>query len=182
MSETAVDTARVTDLMRRLHRRQGRWQPPRCDCGRGKVRYRNEVQALAAAEAGSQELGVPFTVYKCPGSSSWHKATRGFTPESLRSRPRIMAWHLTLRGAMTPDDILAALDLPPWSDVRSIRRKIASIRTILEVFEALGLVAADDPHPPYVSVADREGLTRVMMTGLDEYVSSLGISWNARAS
>lgn len=177
MTAPAVDAARVIEMMIRLNRRRGRWQPPRCDCGRGKARYRNEVQALAAAEAGSQDLGVPFSVYKCPGGSAWHKATRGFTPESLRSRPRVLAWHLAARGATTPDALLDLMGIPRWSGDRGVRRKIASIRTILEIFSALGLVTADDPHPPYVSVADREGLTRVMMTGLEEYVRSAGISW-----
>lgn len=175
MSETTVDVARVTGLMARLHRRRGRWRPGKCDCAKNS--YSSEQRALAAADRYGGEYGSDFRVYKCPGSSSWHLRTRGFTAESLRSRPRVIAWHLTLRGAMAPDDILAALGLPAWSEDRSDRRKIAQVRTILEVFAALGLVTADDPHPPYVSVASREGLTRVLMTGLDEYVRSLGISW-----
>jgi hypothetical protein len=170
-----ADTERVVTLMRQLHRRQGRWKPGRCGCA--KNGYGSEERALAAAEKYGELYGPDFRVYKCPGSSSWHLRTRGFTPAALRSRPRIMAWHLTSRGATTPDFLLDALGLPPYSDDRGARRKIVQVRTILDVFAELGLVTADDPHPPYVSVASREGLLRVMMTGLDEYVRALGISW-----
>lgn len=164
--------------MIQLHKRRGRWQPSsRCYCGRGKIRFRSEAAALAAAGRASERLDSDFKVYKCPGSSAWHMRTRGFTPESLQSRPRIMAFHLSNRGAMTFQSLLAALGLPEFSDDRSIRRKIQHVRRVLEIFGALGLVTADDRKPPYYGVTDREGLFRVMMTGLDEYVSGLGISW-----
>lgn len=179
MTAPALDAACVAELMSRLYRgRRRRWTPPtRCDCGTGKIRYRNETQALAAAEAGSWDLGVPFRVYKCPGSSSWHKTTSGFRPEALRSRPRIMAWHLSARGAMTQDALIAGLGIEQFTDDRGQRRKYGNAITTIRVFAALGLVILDDPRPGYVSVASREGLRRVMMTGLEEYVRSAGISW-----
>lgn len=169
----AVDEARVIELMSRLNRRRGRWRPGKCDCA--KNFYWDEARALAAADRLGEIYDSDFRAYKCPGAAVWHLRTRGFTPESLRSRPRVTAWHLAARGATTPDTILDLMGLPAWSSDRSERRKIASVRTTLEIFAALGLITADDPRPPYVSVASREGLTRVMMTGLDEYVRSLGI-------
>lgn len=145
-------------------------RPAKCDCA--KVPYRNETAALAAADRQRERFDVPFRAYKCPGTSRWHLSTRGFRPEALKSRPRILAWHLTARQVITRDALLRECGLDP-TDPGS--NPAAKARTALRIFAQLGLVSLDDPRRGYIRATDYEGLRRVMMVGLDEYAASHGM-------
>jgi hypothetical protein len=147
-------------------------RPDRCDCG--KIPYRDEAAALAAAELRREEFDTPFRAYKCSGTTRWHLATRGFRPEALKSRPRILAWHLSIRRVISWDGLLREFGLDPSESARS---KVAKrLFKTLQVFAELGLVNLNDPRPPYITAVDYDGLFRVMTVGLQEYADSRGIS------
>jgi hypothetical protein len=150
--------------------RRGFPRPNRCDCG--KIPYRDEAAALAAADTRSEDAGVPLHVYKCPGSSRWHLASRGFSPESLKTRPRILAWHLSVRRVITWDALMREFGFHPAERTNASRKLALTLR----VFADLGLVNMDDPRPPYVTAVDFDGLLRVMQVGLQEYAESRGQS------
>lgn len=143
-------------------------RPDHCDCG--KIPYRDEAAALAAAGQRGEESGVSLTVYKCPGSARWHKTGRGFHPRSLRTRPRIIAWHVSALGVISYAGLYQALGLSPDPDQdRAVKSKV---RKVLHAFADLGLVVRDEPRPRYVTAVDRAGLLRVMQVGLEEYADS----------
>jgi hypothetical protein len=149
------------------------WQRPnKCDCG--KIPYRDEAAALAAAELRREEFDTPFRAYKCPGTTRWHLATRGFRPEALKSRPRVLAWHLSARRVVSWDGLLREFGLDSPEGRRSKVGK--SLFRTLRVFTELGLVNLDDPRPPYITAVDYDGLLRVMTVGLQEYAESRGVT------
>jgi hypothetical protein len=151
----------------------GGWhRPNRCDCG--KIPYRDESAALAAAELRREEFDIPFRAYKCPGTTRCHLATRGFRPEALKSRPRILAWHLSARRVISWDGLLREFGLDPSESGRSKLAK--SLFKTLQVFADLGLVNLNDPRPRYITAVDYDGLRRVMTVGLQEYAESRGVS------
>ena len=152
--------------------RHGWHRPARCDCD--KIPYRGEEEALAAAAKRGEDAGIPLTVYKCPGSSSWHLTGRGFRPEALKTRPRIMAWHLTVRRVISLDGLYGELGLDPVPG--EDRSQKAKAFRVLAAFADLGLVRLDDPRRSYVTAADDAGLRRVMQAGLQEYADSRGLS------
>lgn len=159
-----------------LYGRDNGWQrPDRCGCG--KIPYPDEASALAAAEVRKETFSVPFRAYRCPGTARWHLATRGFHPRALKSRPRIIAWHLTARRVMGFDGLLRELGLPSgFTSEKGAARKAAKVREIVRIFADLGLVEVDDRRPPYISAVDYDGLHRVMAAGLEDYAASRGVS------
>jgi hypothetical protein len=147
-------------------------RPNRCECD--KIPYRDEAAALAAAESRSADAGIPLAVYKCPGSTSWHLTGRGFHPRSLKTRPRIMAWHLSARHVMSLDGLYRELGVDPASG--EDHRQRSRVSRVLRAFADLSLVRLDDPHRSYVTAVDFDGLCRVMQVGLQEYAEAHGMS------
>jgi hypothetical protein len=152
-------------------------RPGTCNCG--KIPYPDEAAALRSAERAAGDLNTDFQVYKCPGHSSWHKRTRGFHPRALKSRARILAWHLDARRVVDRDWLLEAFEIPPgcaWASQQG--RKLAKT---IGAFAKLGLISVDDPRPSYITVTDEAGLRRVMAVGLEEYAESRGIDITLRS-
>jgi hypothetical protein len=147
-------------------------RPNRCECD--KIPYRDEAAALAAAEGRGADAGIPLTVYKCPGSTSWHLTGRGFHPRSLKTRPRIMAWYLSARRVMSFDGLCRQLGVDPAC--AEGHRQRSSVSKVLRTFADLSLVRLDDPHRSYVTAVDFDGLRRVMQVGLQEYAEAHGMS------
>lgn len=152
--------------------RRGWRRPDKCDCG--KIPYRDEAAARAAADRRGKEVGVELTVYQCPGSSRWHKTGRGFHPRALKTRPRIIAWQLSARRVMSRDGLYRELGVNPAAgEDRTVK---SAIGKVLRAFADLGLVCLDDPHRGYVTAIDFDGLRRVMQVGLQEYAEARGMS------
>lgn len=147
-------------------------RPNRCECR--KIPYRDETAALAAAASRCEDAGVPLHVYRCPGSRSWHLTSRGFRPESLKSRARIVAWHISVCRTLTWAGLLRKLGLDPDAD--QDRTPIRKVKYALAAFTELGLIARSDTRPPYITAADANGLLRVMAVGLEEYAAQRGFS------
>jgi hypothetical protein len=147
-------------------------RPARCDCD--KIPYRDEAAALAAADKRGENAGIPLRVYKCPGSTSWHLTSRGFHPRSLKSRPRIIAWHLSVRRVISLDGLYRELGLNPAFGEDG--RQKSRTGKVLRAFADLGLVRLDDPRRSYVTAVDFDGLRRVMQIGLQEYAEAHGLS------
>ncbi len=142
-----------------------KWTPPRtCTCE--KVAYPTEARALAAAGANGAAYDAQFSVYKCPGNPCWHLATRGFHPSSLKTRPRIMAFHLTAHGTISQDRLFQEMGLDPPVDKRRGAGK--QIDNVLWTFRRLGLI---DEQPSHIRVTAYEGLRRIMAVGLQEYAA-----------
>jgi hypothetical protein len=151
----------------------GSWRRPN-KCGCHKVAYRDEAAALAAAELHGAEFDTQFRAYKCPGTTRWHLATRGFHPRALKSRPRILAWHISARGVISQEGLMHEVGLDPSAN-RASKAANRFFKT-LKIFAELGLVKLDDPRPPYIKATDYDGLSRVMAVGLQEYAESRGVS------
>jgi hypothetical protein len=138
-------------------------RPWRCGCG--KIRYRTEEEARAAADRHPEVYGTGFRVYKCPGARPWHIATRGFHPRALKSRGRIIAYHVSARKIVDTNWIVEdKLRLTPYTPGwRAAHR-------IIDDFVAWGLVRQlDRPGTRTVEAADEDGLLRVIEVGCDEY-------------
>lgn len=149
------------------------YTPGKCDCG--KRSYRTETAALAAAEGSAETFGVPFRAYKCPGHRVWHVTSHGFHPRALKSRARVIAWHLDARRVTTRAYLYQRLGLAGPGD-----RKAKNVRDIIREFARLGLVSRDDPKPGYLTVTGHSGLVRIMQVGLEEYAQSRGIDTGRR--
>jgi hypothetical protein len=147
-------------------------RPNRCECD--KIPYRDEAAALAAAESRGAYADIPLTVYKCPGSTSWHLTGRGFHPRALKTRPRIIAWHLSARRVMSLDGLYRELGVDPARGEE--HRQRSKIGKVLRAFADLGLVRLDDPHRSYITAVDFDGLHRLMQVGLEEYAAAHGMS------
>ncbi|XTZ18530.1 hypothetical protein ACQSSU_14745 [Micromonospora echinospora] len=149
-------------------------RPERCRCN--KIRYRTEEQARQAPNLPADHANLPFRVYRCPGSRSWHVATRGFSPASLRSTARIAAYFLIREDEITVQKLLTRgmlLGIAPVVDSRSpaYQRRIKRTRSKMRDLVTLGLVApGETPGSPYRAV-DRAGLARVIEVGLEEYAA-----------
>lgn len=140
--------------------------PRTCDCPKSK--YRTEQQALRSADRAAADLGIPFSVYKCPGHQVWHKATRGFSVNSLKTRPRILAWHITRRpGGAGIKWLYAQLGFETREERASSKGR--TVGRALTAFARLDLIRFDDPQPGFVRAVDPEDLQRVMQVGLSEY-------------
>jgi hypothetical protein len=146
-------------------------RPNRCECD--KIPYRDEAAALAAAEGRGADADIPLTAYKCPGSTSWHLTGRGFHPRSLKTRPRIMAWHLSARRVMSLDGLYRELGVDPARG--EDHRQRSRVSKVLRAFADLGLVRLDDPHRSYITAVDFDGLHRVTQVGLEEYAAAHGM-------
>lgn len=116
--------------------------------------------------------GLHLRVYKCPGTAVWHLASRGFRPEALKSAARMVAWHVDHGNSLARESIFAGMHLDSRYGYDTRQKK--KIRRVLKAFSDLGLVRLDDPAPGWVTAADRKGLLRVMMTGLEEYAGERG--------
>lgn len=152
--------------------RRGWRRPSKCECD--KIPYRDEAAALAAADSRGADAGIPLTVYKCPGSTSWHLTGRGFHPRSLKTRPRIVAWHLSARRVMSLDGLYSELGVDPV--LMEDHRQRSRVSKVLRAFADLGLVRLHDPRRGYVTAVDFDGLCRVMQVGLQEYAEAHGMS------
>lgn len=147
-------------------------RPNKCDCG--KIPYRDEGTALAAAELRSEEIDMPLRAYKCPGTARWHIAARGFHPRALKSHARMLAWHLSARRVISRDALLGEFGLDPVADRGSSAMR--KFNAILRAFQELELAKYGEPRPQYITAADQEGLRRVMAVGLEEYAGSRGFA------
>lgn len=145
-------------------------RPRQCDCG--KVRYRDEGAALAAAERRGAESGSGLRAYRCPGTSAWHLTARGFRPSSLKSDARILAWHVHVSRVTTRQQLRAKFgikgDQDSWTAPE--RNKAKKLSAILGELAALGLAQLGERGT--VTAADDAGLLRVMAVGLQEYAAS----------
>jgi hypothetical protein len=138
-------------------------RPWRCGCD--KIRYRSEDEARSVADRHPQVYGTDFRVYKCPGARPWHIATRGFHPRALKSRARIMAYHISARRIVDTNWIIEReLGLTPrGSGWRSAHRLVGE-------FAQLGLVRyVERPGTRTVEVTDADGLFRVIQVGWEQY-------------
>jgi hypothetical protein len=156
--------------------RRGWHRPSRCECD--KIPYRDEAAALLAAAHRGEDAGIPLSVYKCPGSSSWHLTSRGFRPQALKTRPRVLAWHLSVRRVITWPELLREFGLDPDERTNASQK----LSKALSAFTDLGL-AVRWPGPRgawVVEAADLDGLRRVMQVGLQEYAESRGTSVSRR--
>lgn len=158
--------------MTRIHDGRNYRRARRCDCA--KVPYRDEGAALAAADRLGAEFDTAFRAYMCPGTQVWHLATRGFHPRALKSDARVMAWHVSARGAVDRQWLLEQFGVGPDARAQpgAENNKARKLAKILRTFAELGLVELDVPRPGYVTVLDRAGLQRVMAVGLQEYEAS----------
>jgi len=138
-------------------------RPWRCSCS--KIRYRSEEEARAVAERHPDVYGTGFHLYKCPGARPWHIATRGFHPRALRSRGRILAYHMSARRVIDVNwviehELRLAPNSPAW---RSAHR-------LVDDYVASGLVRpVDRPGTRTVEVTDEDGLFRIIQIGWDQY-------------
>lgn len=138
-------------------------RPWRCGCD--KIRYRTEQDARAAADRHPELYGTTFRVYKCPSAQPWHIATRGFHPRALKSRARILAYHISVRKIVDTNWIIEReFSLVPHSSGwRKAHRLVGD-------FVAHGLiVVVERPGTRTVEVADEPGLRRVIEIGWDGY-------------
>ena len=138
-------------------------RPWRCGCS--KIRYHSEEAARATAERHPEVYGTDFHLYKCPGARPWHIATRGFHPRALKSRGRILAYHISARRIIDVNwviehELALAPNTAAW---RSAHR-------LVDDYVAWGLVRpVARPGPRTVEVADQEGLFRVIQIGWEQY-------------
>lgn len=134
--------------------------PARCRCE--KIRYPDEAAAEAAIarrRAEPDDVGrADWRPYKCPGSSAWHLATRGFHPRALQSLARVCAWHIDSLGVISWDGLLVELGLTVPDGYWSNKGK--RVGHILRAFAELGLVTLDEPRNGYITTTDRAGLRR----------------------
>lgn len=151
--------------------------PARCSCP--KARYSDEAAAELAAAGRAADAGVPLRTYKCPGSRSWHIASRGFSRAALKTENRVIAWIISQNGGISYAGLYRELGLRPGRDEDLSAKKRA--RRIVHGFSELGLVTRDEPaRGTYVTAADRAGLLRVMQVGLTEYAAaSAGITMDS---
>jgi hypothetical protein len=138
-------------------------RPWRCGCN--KIRYQAEEEARAVAERHPEIYGTDFHLYKCPGARPWHIATRGFHPRALKSRGRILAYHISARRIVDVNWVIEhelglTPNSPPW---RSAHRLVGD-------FAAWGLVRpVERPGTRTVEAADEDGLLRVIQIGWEQY-------------
>ncbi|SCL26139.1 hypothetical protein [Micromonospora inyonensis] len=157
-----------------LRTRSYRNRPEHCRCD--KIRYRTEEQARQAPNLPTEHANLPFRVYRCPGSRSWHVATRGFSPANLRSTARIAAYFLIREDEITVLTLVRRgmlLGIAPVVDPSSPahQRRMKRARSKMRDLVTLGLAApGDTPESPYRAV-DRAGLARVIEVGLEEYAA-----------
>ena len=138
-------------------------RPWRCGCG--KIRYQTEEEARATAERHPEIYGAGFHVYKCPGARPWHIATRGFHPRVLKSRGRILAYHISARRIVDVNWVIEhELGLVPSTPAwRAAHRLVGD-------FVAWGLVRpVERPGTRTVEAADADGLLRVISIGWEQY-------------
>jgi len=136
----------------------------RCRCG--KLSWSSEPAATAALKLAQGNGHYPDAarVYKCPAISRWHIATRGFHPSALKSRARIIAWHLCERGLID----LSAIAMREFRMTKWISNKRFS--EDIEVIVNAELACWDASHPGYLAAVDKPGLFRVCEIGLREYL------------
>jgi hypothetical protein len=141
---------------------------PKCGC-KNKTQYPSEAVALTVAARRAELARLPISVYLCPGTSCWHLTSRGFRPASLKSRARILAWHIDRRRALRRDDLLSIVDLRTGGSWEASQGK--KLNEILGKFRKLGLVTGGyrTIGDPVIRVADHHGLVRVMKVGLDQF-------------
>lgn len=166
---TTTDRAKLQDV------RPGRWhRPRRCQCA--KVPHRTEADARRAPSLPSEMADLPFRVYRCPGSQSWHVATRGFHPRSLKTRARITAYYLLREeNAGTRDLVYRVRECGSWPQAepesREHLRQLKKMGQMLRDMEILGLIERGVPAPGFHRPVDRAGLRRVIEVGLEEYAT-----------
>lgn len=154
------------------------YRPPK-RCGCGKIPYDSEaaVEAAIGRRGADPEFEeVVLRAYKCPGTDVWHMASRGFRPDALKSRNRIVAWYLS-QGVRNRGGLLWELGLR--TEEQQASRQAERVGTILGGFARLGLIAQDSPRRGYYEVVDRDGLYRVMQIGLAEYAAGRGLVMNS---
>jgi hypothetical protein len=138
-------------------------RPWRCGCA--KIRYQTEEDARAAAERHPDVYGSGFHLYKCPGARPWHIATRGFHPRALKSRGRILAYHMSARRVVDVNWVIEhelglSPNTPGW---RTAHR-------LVDDYVTWGLVrAVERPGTRTVEAADEDGLFRVIQIGWEQY-------------
>lgn len=135
-----------------------------CECD--KQSWRSEQLAIAARTSACHRGHYPDTarVYKCPATSRWHIATRGFHPDVLKSRNRIVAWHLWSRGLIDLAEITRReFGMTSWKDNKRFKGEIA-------VMNNATLTCWDRDRPGYLAAVDKPGLFRVCEIGLREYL------------
>jgi hypothetical protein len=146
--------------------------PSRCDCH--KRRYRSEAcarKALAEAQS-SGHYGPRARVYKCPGHSCWHIATRGFHLAALKTANRVLAWYLLQYGMIDYQRMLA--------DSFGTGLRPAGFEKARRGIIRLGLARRDEQRLGYLAAVDKAGLLRVCEVGLDEYTSEHAAGQTAR--
>jgi hypothetical protein len=134
----------------------------RCDCE--KLPWRTEADARRHLTS-DDHYPAEARVYKCPASAVWHVSTRGFSPEALRSRARILAWHLSARRHVDLDDLARReFGFPRWNGNNDFNRLVRLMRVA-------GLARWDADRPGrYLAAVDNDGLYRVCEVGLHEYL------------
>lgn len=131
---------------------------PSCRCQ--KSRYRTEGMAVAAAAQAATDLNIRFTVYRCPGYRCWHKASRGFHPEALKSTTRLIAYYVSVRQVVDKDWLQDLLISTEPSDQKRLR-----YRQVLSRFLRQGLIYVDSDNPRLLRAGQETALQRVIQIG-----------------
>ena len=151
------------------------WErPTHCRCK--KIRYRTEQEARQSPGLPADQAHLPFRVYRCPGSRSWHIATRGFSPANLRSTARVAAFYLLREGEITVLELvrrgtLLGITSAAERGTPKHSKRMKRVRRTMRDLATLGVVTPGDTvHSPYRPL-DRAGLARVIEVGLAEYAA-----------
>ena len=126
-------------------------RPWRCSCS--KIRYQTEQDARAAAERHPEVYGT------------------GFHPRALKSRGRILAYHMSARRIVDVNWVIEhelhlTPNTPAW---RTAHR-------LVDDYVAWGLVRpVERPGTRTVQVADEDGLFRVIQIGWEQYRADMNL-------
>lgn len=153
-------------MTRHRHWLQGR--PANCLCDKKKHPHEQAALEQAARDAGRYDAVV--TVYRCPGSTSWHVSSTGFTPAGLQSYGRRLAYELLLHpGGVFLNDFRGrvlglALEDTGW------RRVGRYARRLVELGAARQRPAADGGRPTgWYELADERAARRIVQLGVDGF-------------
>lgn len=168
--EVAAAMARMPDGVRRYVERMADVGKSaiRCECG--KAKHPDEAAALVALAGRGDAIGQNGRVYKCPGTRFWHLTSHsGFHPRALKTRARILAWHIDVRRTVNVATVASVEFGIDWDDERGPAKRL---RQHVQAMVDAGLVTRCEHRTDgfYVTAADRAGLLRVCQIGLREYL------------